>query len=433
MTFAETLSEKERRRGRIFACCACLSGCVSEVMLDSSAIVIIFFSMINAGDMLTMFSTSITPILGLLLFIPSSSINNYFGRKKVVHYSCIVGCLGFLLMASAPFFGVTGGKYIALLGCAIYCVQRSTYGAAWYPLLDVFLRPQDRARFFGTMRFIYTCFTGTMFFIIGLVLQKEVSIRIVQVVIAAAGLLMLGRDFCISRFPDNPDAKAETADIRSGLLTAMRNGPLTAYSVYVSLLNIAYTSILPLTYLYLSSYVNMNKGTVQIISSAAIAGMVVGHFCYGRVFDGIKLKYLELLAHGIFTLTPWVLFFMDKSMPFFAVAVGTVVFVQAFATSVYQSNNSAELLTLPRPGNKTMAMAFAQTYSSLGGAIGRVVVSVILGSAMLAPVWDFHGRKVSHFQTLFLASGVMMLVLFFVLPTLPSFMPEREDSDDHKE
>ncbi|MBO7328024.1 MAG: MFS transporter [Lentisphaeria bacterium] len=428
MTFAETLSDKERRKGRVYACCACLAGCVSEVMLDSSAIIIIFFSMINAGDMLTMFSTSITPILGLLLFIPSSAINNYFGRKKVVHYSCITGCIGFLLMASAPFFGALG-KYIALLGCAVYCVQRSTYGAAWYPLLDVFLRPQDRARFFGTMRFIYTCFTGTMFFVIGLVLQKDVSIWILQSVIAIAGLLMLGRDFCISRFPDNPEAKPETANIYSGLCTAMKNGALTAYSVYVSLLSIAFTSILPLTYLYLSSYVKMNKGTVQIISSVAIGGMVFGHFCYGRVFDGIKLKYLELLAHGLFTITVWVLFFMDKSMPLFPVIIGATVFVQAFANSVYQSNNSAELLTLPRPGNKTMAMAFVQTYSSLGGAIGRVVVSVILGSAMLAPVWDFHGRQVSHFQTLFLASGVMLLVLFFILPTLPSFVSRSEDDD----
>ena len=79
MTYAETLSEKERKRGRILAYFACLAGCVSEVMLDSSAIIIIFFSMINAGGMLTMFSTSVTGILGAILYIPSSAINNRFG------------------------------------------------------------------------------------------------------------------------------------------------------------------------------------------------------------------------------------------------------------------------------------------------------------------------------------------------------------------
>ena len=426
MTFAETLSDKERRRGRIYAYFACLSGCVSEVMLDSSAIIIIFFSMINAGDMLTMFSTSITGIMGMLLYIPASAINNRFGRKKVVHCSCIVGCTGFLLMASAPFFGAAA-KYIAISGCVVYCLQRSTYGAAWYPLLDAFLRPQDRGRFFGTMRFFYTCFTGTMFFVIGLVIQRQLSIWILQGIIAAAGLLLMARDFCISRFPDNQTAQPEAPDIRKGLMTAMRNGSLTAYSVYLSLFTIAYTSVLPLTYMYLDRYVKMNKGTVQIISSVAIAGMVVGYFCYGRFLDKLKLKYLELFAHCTFMLVAAVLFFVDKSTAFFPVIVGIAVFFNQFATSVFNCNNSAELLALARPGNKTMAMAFVQTYSSIGGAVGRTATSLILGTAMLAPVWEFCGREVSRYQTFFLMSGVMLLIMLFLLPTLPSFVPNRED------
>ena len=426
MTYAETLSEKERKRGRILAYFACLSGCVSEVMLDSSAIIIIFFSMINAGDMLTMFSTSVTGILGAILYIPASAINNRFGRKKVVHYSCIIGCSGFLMMAAAPFFGAAG-KYIALLGCAVYCFQRCTYGAAWYPLLDVFLRPQDRARFFGTMRFFYTCFTGTMFFVVGLIIQRYLSIWFLQAVIAAAGLCMLVRDYCISRFPDNQNAQPETPDIRKGLRIAMKNGPLTAYSVYLALFTMSYTSVLPLTYMYLDRFVQMNKGTVQIISSVAIAGMIVGYFCYGRFLDRFKLKYLELFAHCTFLLVACVLFFVDKSVPFFPVIIGAAVFCNQFATSVFTCNNSAELLALARPGNKTMAMAFVQTYSSIGGAVGRTATSLVLGTAMLAPVWDFFGREISRYQTFFLVNGVMLLVLFFLLPTLPSFVPEHDD------
>ena len=54
MTYAETLSEKVRRSGRRYAYGACLFGCISEVMLDSSAIIIIFFTMLDGGDMLTM-------------------------------------------------------------------------------------------------------------------------------------------------------------------------------------------------------------------------------------------------------------------------------------------------------------------------------------------------------------------------------------------
>ena len=74
-----------------------------------------------------------------------------------------------------------------------------------------------------------------------------------------------------------------------------------------------------------------------------------------------------------------------------------------------------------------MAMAFVQTYSSLGGAVGRIGTSLILGTAMFAPVWNFGGREISRYQTFFLISGVMLFVLLFLLPTLPSFIPKHDD------
>ena len=47
MTFAETLTERERRRGRILAYASTWFGCISEVMMDSSAIIIIYITLLN--------------------------------------------------------------------------------------------------------------------------------------------------------------------------------------------------------------------------------------------------------------------------------------------------------------------------------------------------------------------------------------------------
>ena len=74
-----------------------------------------------------------------------------------------------------------------------------------------------------------------------------------------------------------------------------------------------------------------------------------------------------------------------------------------------------------------MAMAFVQTYSCLGGAIGRIGTSLILGTSMLAPVWMLGNREISRYQTFFLISGVMLFILLFLLPTLPSFIPKHDD------
>lgn len=427
MTYAETLSNKERKSGRRYAYAACFFGCISEVMMDSSAIIIIFFTMLNGGDMLTMLGTSFSGVMGALLYIPCCFLITRCGLKAVVRYSCLVGCAGYMMIACAPLAGMGVAKYIALIGCFIYCIQRITYGAAWYPLLDVFLRPEDRAKFFGTMRFLYTALSGIIFFVIGLVMQKNPPLIFLQSVIGIAGLLILGRAFCVSRFPDNLRDAPESPDIRKGLATAMKNGPLTAYSVYIWLFNMAHTSIAPLAYLYFKQYVQLNPGTVQIISTAGIAGLVSGFLSYSRKLGSLKLKYLELFAHCIYICTAFTLFFVDKSTAGFPVIAAVTMFCTSFAGSFFSCNYSAELLALARPGNKAMAMAYVQTYSCIGTAIGRIGTSLLLGTAIFSPVWEFCGREISRYQTFFLLTGIILLILLLLLPTLPSFVPDRDN------
>ena len=84
-------------------------------------------------------------------------------------------------------------------------------------------------------------------------------------------------------------------------------------------------------------------------------------------------------------------------------------------------------MALARPGNKTMASAFVQTYMSVGGFIGRAGVSLMLGAALLAPRWDCRGMTISHYQTIFLFCGVIAALMLILIPTLPSVVPNHED------
>ena len=427
MTYAESLPENIRKRGRIYAYGSTLFGCISEVLLDNSAVIIIYFTMLDGGDMLTMMGTSFIGIAGALLYLPSSMIIVRTGLKPMVLYSCLAGSAGFLLMALSPLIGMTAAKYAALGGCLIYCISRVTYGATWFPLLDAFIRPEDRAGFFSKMRLIYSSFNGVMLFCIGLLMLHNPSIVILQVVIGIAGIAYMGRYLCIARFPENKRDVVDIPDIKKGFGIALRNGPLTSYAVYNGLFTIAYSTLTPLSYLYMNQYVKLNTGTVKIISSAGIGGLIAGYFCYGKLFANTKLKYMELAAHLIFMMTAFTLFLVDGSTCGFAWIAGAVIFFQSVGYSIYMCNNSAELLALARPGNKTMAMAFVLTYSSAGSAISRFGTSLILGTAMLSPVWSCGMRQISSYQTLFLLFGMMLLVLLFLLPTLPSFVPNHDD------
>ena len=427
--FAETLTDKERKRARIHAYFACYTGCISEVMLDSSAIIIVYLSMLGANDMLVMLSTSFTGILGMLLFIPFASVISHIGMKKGSSIACIIGCSGFLLMALAPLFGSIR-QYVAIIGCLIYCVQRSLYSAAWYPMLDTFLRAQDRGSFFGTMRYSYMIVSGVLFYLVGKLMGKEPPLLLMQVIIGIAGVLVMGRMYCMLRFPDNTLERTAKLNIRKSLGISLRNGPLVSYSVYACLISIAYTSLVPITLLYLKNYVKLPAGQVQIFSTIGIAGSITGFFFYGYLFKKLKIKRLEFLVHFIFLTASLLLFGLNKNIPGFIWLIGIVYFFSSYAASTFLCNNSTEMLALAKPGNKPMAMAFQQTYMNIGVSIGRTGTALILGANLLAPTWELNGVTVCNYQTLFLLYAVIAAVILILFPTLPAVVPKHKDYYD---
>ena len=425
-TFAETLSPRERKRGRILAYFACYSGCISEVMLDSSAIVIVYISMLGGSKDEVMFSTGFSAILCMFLLIPSAFIVGRIGMKKAVVIACSMGFAGYLLMALAPFFGAFQ-KSAVITGCLIYCAQRSLYGATWYPMLDAFLLPGDRGSFFGFMRYTYTLLAAGLFFLIGKLMGSQPSVALMQSIVGITGLLILGRMFCILKFPENPQEKKFKLDIKKTLGISLRNGALVSYSVYVCLLSLAYTSLVPVILLYLKNHVGLEPGKLQIFSTVGLAGGITGYFFYGRLEKALKIKRLELMVHLIFMAVALSFAFISKDIPGYIVIAGVIYFMNSFAGSTFMCNNSNELLALARPGNKTMAMALLQTYQNAGISISRTGTAMVLGANLLAPVWSWGNLTFCSYQTLFLFYGALAAILLLLIPTLPAMVPKHRD------
>ena len=117
----------------------------------------------------------------------------------------------------------------------------------------------------------------------------------------------------------------------------------------------------------------------------------------------------------------------SKDIPFYLIIAGVIYFLNSFAASTFMCNYSSELLALARPGNKTMAMAFLQTYQSAGISISRGGTALVLGANLLAPSWHLGTLTLCSYQTLFLFYGVTAAVLLVLVPTLPAVMPRHKD------
>ena len=162
-SYAEHLTGKERRTARLNAIASAWCGCISELMLDGNAIIILYITMLGGSGTFSMFSTSITGIAYVLFLIPSAGLSDRIGLMRSNKIACYVGAASFIGLALVPFAGSIA-KYLAIGFIFLYCLSRPLYASVWFPLLDNFLLPRDRGRFFSRMRFSYMILNTLLFF-----------------------------------------------------------------------------------------------------------------------------------------------------------------------------------------------------------------------------------------------------------------------------
>ena len=417
--------DKIHRRNVLLAYASTWFGCFTDVMIDSSAIIIIYLNLLNAANSVIMFSTALAGIISVPLLIPISPLVDRYGAKKVVSTSCILSTSGYLLLASAAFVPQYASM-VSLIGILIFSISRPLWSASWYPILADILKPEERASFFGKMRFSYNIITGSVFYVVGLLMGKNPPARLLQTVIAAAGLLVIGRHFCITNLKLTEEKRA-SFDLKKSFKISIKNAPLVGFSVYSCFLSFAYTAVIPLALLYMKKGMNLSAETVQTISTAGIAGSITAFLIYGTLHKKLGMRNTQILVHLMTILIPVGFIFCRVGMPLLTLCLGILLFLAYCNNALFLCCFSQECLSLSRPGNTAMASAFANTYNCVGVAVGRTVSSLLLGHGILSTSWSWNGFVMNEFQSLFLFCAVGALFCGLLLFILPSVIPQHDD------
>ena len=427
MSQASTLGIEQRRTARRYAVYSALYGTIAELLLDGSAVIISYIGLLGGSNMFSMLSSSLGSIAYVLLLLPMTVFTERLGLKASVRAACYLGCAAYMVMAAAPWFGAQAST-VVIAAAFIYCLTKPLYLNAWYPLLDSFLLPQERAQFFGRMRFLYQLLSSVLFLLFGALMGKNPPLIFFQVIIALSALSILGRSYYIERLPIVFEKRSVRGyDFVTAFRTAIRNSPLTGFSVYVCFVTLGYTSIVPLVYIYMKSHLQLPPNSVVSISGLAMSGVIVGYLCAGRLQGLLGTKWLQVLCHLSFAAICLGCFSCGKENPNSYIWLTVLLIVQGFAAACFGVCFSTEIMALASPGNKVMASAFCNTYSSAGAALGRGGTSLVLGSMLLAPSWQLGDRAVSSFQSLFLIYALWLLFCLLLLVLVPAVVPEHQD------
>lgn len=418
-----SINSQDRKLQKYAIISACF-GSISSVMIQDSAVIILFAGMLGAGSTLSMITTSLFGVMSCLFLLPAAFIAIRVGYKSLILKSTWGGTLAVTLLALCPLLGEYA-KYGMILSLLAFGFLMTLYAAAWFPFIDEFLPKENRSNFFGMLRFSWQSCSVAFFFICGLVMGEHPDLWVLQTIILLTAVLLLGRIYFVSRI-HVPEADRKPLNFRKGIDLVMSNKPLVGFSVYLAFLYLAAQGTVPLTFIYLKNHLQTPDNIVVIVSSLALSGTIIGFLSAGRIIAYIGVKKTLLMVHIGFALINFLLFAFSGPGTPALILITALLILYGFFIAVSSVAVSSEMLELANPGNKALAMAFCITMYSAGLGGARILSSVIIGAGILASQWYIGPFEFNMFHTMYLGYGLSILFVCVLLVIVPAIFPKGE-------
>ena len=390
------------RRAIASSCC----GFTGEAVLTESAVIMLFAGMLGAGEALKLLTTAVFPFLSGLLMLPMAYLAMRKSCRKMTVWATLVAATAYILTVFAPYCGEY--KVAVLLFLLVtFAVSLSGFVAGWFPLLDTFLLPERRTGFIGRMRFMHQLSAVAFLTVSGFILGKNPSMKALQIVIAIAGVIFIGRAIFIALIPGVPEEKSSTCSWRGGIVTAWNNKKLRSGAFYLALLNLAVYGITPLWIINLQQH-GQSDNVLVYISAAALSGMMLGYLSVGKIAVRDHRKMLGILQKTLLVISI-ILLLLPVSGTAAAVAVGITLMAYNFTVALTSVSATALMMDSATAGNKTMAMALFGALGNGGMGSSRVAAALLIHSPLAAMTADW--KYCNIFQAALIISIILLLIL----------------------
>ena len=413
------ISVEQQRRSQYDAIAASCWGAISQVMVNDSSVVILFATLLGAGEMVSVMTSSLQSLALCVLMIPLAYLSDRIGRKRQILWASAIGCVMMLGTAAAPWCGAYA-QAVLLVSLLLFAISISAYMASWFPLLDAVVPATERGLFFGRLRFAWQAVAALFIFVSGAVIGKHAAVGSLQVIIALAALALLGRFWYINDMEED-ETRRQPPAWATVWRDIVANRMLTGFSVYLFCLYTVANATVPVVFIFAKKHLLLADNVIVISSACAMGGLLCGYLAGGWIVHRHGVKPVFLAAHVSFGFLNLLLLTIHSNSAGAVAALVAIITVYGFLLACASIAVSSEMLALAPANNKAMSIAFCYSLYAAGMGVSRFLASVILGSGILAAEWQCAGITFTKYHSLFLVYGcgtIAITVLLVLVPAL---------------
>lgn len=416
---AADFTRAESRRGMRHAILASCWGAIPQIVLRDSSIMILFATLIGAGEMISIATTALQDMAQALLILPFGYLTARTGKRRMIIRATLAGMAAFLFSMAAPCFGPAAGLAL-LLSLSVFAITIGACNSAWFPLLDDVVPPEERGLFFGNLRFSWQLVTAIFVLASSALVGARASVSVLQMVIAAAGLALLGRAWHVSRMPEKPaPPPAAWRDVMADILANQR---LTSFAVYLFFLYLSASATVPVAFMFAKQALALPDNLVVFCSACLMGGLIIGYQAGGRLVYRHGVKRVFLSAHLAFALVNFLLLLVRDDGYTSVILLISLIAAYGFFTACASVAVSSEIFALSPANNKIMSIGFGVSFYTAGIGLSRILASLIIGGGILAPHWRLGGAAMTKYHALFIVYGAGVLLAAALLAIVPAMI-----------
>ncbi len=397
-------------------------GAIAQIAL-TQGLVLLYLMALGISPARVLLLLSLPPLCQALFSVPGAYLGDTIGKKFVAYIGIAGTIIGFGLLSLAATLSKKIAPGVAGLGIVIYACGYALFICSWFAIIHPIAPAERRNRFFSVLRLSWQLISMAFVGICGLVLGQDAKPWVFQVMLGIATLGLINRLFFYRRVPELEKSMPSKTGMIQSSIEIIRAPRYLSFCAYWFLLSLFTGACLMTLNLLEKTTLNFGDNQIVWLGNLAMLGGLAGFWLGGLAADRFGTKGVFLVCHFAFAalllLVPCRVFFSD-TLHFYLMAVVHIGFGYTLAASSIAF--TTEMLSLLPPRNKSLSSSLGVSLSQAGISLAGLIASKMLDFGMLSPAWSACNRTFSSFDTIFIACGIMVLLLIVTLGLVPSVL-----------